>query len=368
MPASPLDHPRPAYPDAAFWHGKRVLVTGHTGFKGAWLTLWLQRMGAEVTGLALPPNTEPSLIRLLGKAASFAQHEGDIRDAATVARVVQRCQPEVVLHLAAQALVRKSYVQPLDTFSTNVQGTANVLDALRGQAGVRVAVVVTTDKVYRNLEHCFPYRETDLLGGHDPYSASKAASELVVSCWRDSFLAAQGVAVASARAGNVIGGGDWSEDRLLPDAARAWSAGLALQIRRPDATRPWQHVLEPLAGYLRLAECLWLNPALASAFNFGPPTHEAATVKAVIEVARRAYGGVDSSHCQVNYDTEAQGPHEAGALALETAKSANVLGVRPRWALDDAVTRTMQWYRMQADGADALGLCERDIEVYLEAA
>jgi CDP-glucose 4,6-dehydratase len=238
-------------------------------------------------------------------------------------------------------------------------GTAHLLDALRGVDGTRVAVMVTTDKVYRNLEHPYPYREDDMLGGHDPYSASKAASELVITSYRDAFLSQQGLAVASARAGNVIGGGDWAQDRLIPDCIRAWQSGQTLVIRRPDAIRPWQHVLEPLAGYLRLAEALWQQPALAGAYNLGPPTDEAATVKAVVELARSP-----RETYAVSYEIDSNSPHEAGWLALETAKARTQLGIHPRWTLTEAVQRTMAWYEAQHAGADARALCEADIAAY----
>ncbi len=346
-------------PNASFWRRKRVLLTGHTGFKGGWLALWLQRLGADVTGLALTPNTSPSLFESARVFDGLRSHLSDIRDASAVARLLQDVQPEIVLHLAAQPLVRASYRDPLATFSTNVMGTANVLDALRGLASVRVAVMVTTDKVYRNLEHAYPYREDDALGGHDPYSASKAASEIVIASYRDAFLAQQGVAIASARAGNVIGGGDWSEDRLIPDAVRAWQSGQTLSIRSPHAIRPWQHVLEPLAGYLRLAESLWEQPVLAGAYNFGPNTHEAATVRYVVNLACSAYG-VGA----VSYDNSSERVHEADRLALETAKSRHVLDIQPQWTLDQAVGRTMAWYREQSGGASARDLCETDIASY----
>jgi CDP-glucose 4,6-dehydratase len=341
---------------AAFWRGKRVLLTGHTGFKGAWLALWLHGLGARVTGLALAPATRPSLFELARVGELLDSHMGDVRDAAAVRAQVQRSQPEIVLHLAAQALVRPSYEQPLDTLATNVMGTAHVLDALRAVGSARVAVVVTTDKVYRNREWAWPYREDDALGGHDPYSASKAAAELVTASWRDAFLRAHGVAVATARAGNVIGGGDWSRDRLVPDAVRAWQAGAALQVRHPQAIRPWQHVLEPLHGYLALAERLWHAPDAAGAYNFGPPTHEAATVGEVLRLARDAYGSGDWQ--AVQGDT---GPHEAHWLALEVARARTELGVMPRWSLAQAVQRTMTWYRDLAAGADARALCLAEI-------
>jgi len=349
-----------------FWRGKRVLLTGHTGFKGGWLAFWLLRLGAQVTGISLPPVTERNLFTLLGFSSQpstlnhqLSTHFCDIRDAVALAALVRMAQPEVVFHLAAQPLVRASYREPLETFATNVMGTAHVLDALRGLDSVRVAVMVTTDKVYRNLEHAYPYREEDALGGHDPYSASKAASEIVIASYRDAFLAAQGVAVASARAGNVIGGGDWSADRLIPDAVRAWQTDQPLVIRSPDAIRPWQHVLEPLAGYLTLAQKLWQQPELAGAYNFGPHTHEAATVRAVVELARTAYGSGE-----VRYGDASAGPHEAGWLALEIAKARVALGVNPEWALTESVHRTMAWYRAQQQGADARALCEAEIAAY----
>ncbi len=341
--------------DHSLWRGKRVLLTGHTGFKGAWLALWLRRLGAEVTGIALPA-AEPSLYRLVDLETTIASRIVDLRDAAAVATAVRAARPEIVFHLAAQALVRASYREPLETFATNTMGTAHLLDALRGAPDARVAVVVTTDKVYRNREWAYPYRESDALGGHDPYSASKAAAELVAASYRSAFLAAQGVALATARAGNVIGGGDWCEDRLIPDAVRAWSSGALLRIRRPGAIRPWQHVLDPLAGYLRLAEQLWDSPALADAYNFGPRTDEAASVGEVITLARAAYGVGEWAA-----DAEEGGPHEAGRLALEVARARAVLGVASRWSLPEAVERTMRWYRRQHDGAAALVLCEADI-------
>jgi CDP-glucose 4,6-dehydratase len=346
-------------PQASFWQDKRVLLTGHTGFKGGWLALWLQRLGAHVTGIALPPQTQPNLFEAARVAHGITSHLCDIRDAQQLATLVRGAAPQIVLHLAAQPLVRASYRDPLQTFATNVMGTAHLLNSLRTLDSVRVAVMVTTDKVYRNLAHPYPYREDDLLGGHDPYSASKAASELVIASYRDSFLASQGVAVASARAGNVIGGGDWSEDRLIPDAVRAWQTGQTLSIRNPQAVRPWQHVLEPLAGYLRLAEVLWTQPELAGAYNFGPPTHEAATVEKVMKMAASPYATSATS-----YEISSSNPHEAGWLALETAKARTVLGVQPRWTLTEAVAHTMAWYQAQHLGADARALCGADIEAY----
>jgi CDP-glucose 4,6-dehydratase len=346
-------------PGSGFWAGKRVLLTGHTGFKGSWLALWLHRLGAEVTGISLPPVTTPNLFSLAKVEQLCQNHFCDIRDAATLADVIKAARSEIVFHLAAQPLVRASYREPRETFATNVMGTTHVLDALRGLDTVRVAVMVTTDKVYRNNEWPWPYREDDALGGQDPYSASKAASEIAIASYRDAFLSAQGVAVASARAGNVIGGGDWSEDRLIPDAVRAWQAGQPLEVRRPQAVRPWQHVLEPLSGYLMLAQKLWEQPSLAGAYNFGPESREVITVRELVELARAAYG-----NGEVRYSDGTEGPHEAGWLALEVAKARMALGVRPQLTLAQAVKQTMAWYRAQQERADARTLCHSEIATY----
>ena len=346
-------------PSSSFWQDKRVLLTGHTGFKGGWLALWLQRLGAVVTGISLEPGTKPSLFQLAHIDECMTSHICDIRDASKLASIVKVAQPEVIFHLAAQPLVRASYREPLSTFATNVMGAAHLLDAMRSLENLRVAVMVTTDKVYRNQEHCFPYREDDALGGHDPYSASKAASEIVIASYRDAYLTQQGVSVATARAGNVIGGGDWSEDRLIPDAVRAWSTGHPLLVRSPQAIRPWQHVLEPLNGYLTLAQSLWDQPALAGAYNFGPNTHEAGTVELVIKLASTAYGaGVTS------YENNGKTLHEAGWLALEVAKARVALGVNPKWHLAETVQRTMAWYQALQRGVNARDLCEIEIAQY----
>jgi CDP-glucose 4,6-dehydratase len=343
----------------AFWRGKRVLLTGHTGFKGAWMALWLHRLGAQVTGVSLAPQTTPNLFSLAGIQTFTNSHFCDIRESTALATLINKAQPEIVFHLAAQALVHASYRDPLTTFATNIQGTANLLDALRAIDSVRAVVAITTDKVYKNLEQPYPYRETDALGGHDPYSASKAAAEIVIASYRDAYLTFKGIAVASARAGNVIGGGDWSADRLIPDAIRAWNANQPLHIRRPQAIRPWQHVLEPIAGYIKLAEQLWQQPALKGAYNFGPQTHEAETVREVVQLAQGAYG-----MGQVTWGDGNEGPHEAGCLALEIGKARSVLGVEPRWSLVESVQRTIHWYRQHHVGADARALCEADISAY----
>jgi CDP-glucose 4,6-dehydratase len=344
-----------------FWRERQVLVTGHSGFKGAWLALWLSKMGAKVTGISLPPISTPNLFTLANIAQTTTSHYVDIRDADAVSMIVKHAEPEIVFHLAAQALVRPGYKDPLGTFAINVLGTANVLNALTGVDSVRVALAITTDKVYKNRESIEPYRETDTLGGYDPYSASKAASELIISSYKDSYLAAQGIAVASARAGNVIGGGDWSVDRLIPDAIRAWDTNLPLEIRRPNAIRPWQHVLEPLNGYLVLAESLFSDPTLAGAYNFGPKTSEAATVRKVIELANQVYG------CgSILWGDGTDGPHEASLLSLEISKARDVLGVSPRWDLTQTIARTMNWYQQKKRNAgSAQELCEADIAAFL---
>lgn len=349
--------------DARFWQGKKVLITGHSGFKGGWLTIWLHCLGAKVIGIGLPPETSPSLFESAKVAQLCSSHFCDIRDPSSLSAVIRQSEPEIVFHLAAQPLVRASYRKPVETFASNVMGTAHVLDALRGLESVRAAVMITTDKVYRNNEWLWPYREEDVLGGHDPYSASKAASEIVIDSYRKAFLSEQGVAVASARAGNVIGGGDWSEDRLIPDAVRAWQSGGALSIRNPSAIRPWQHVLDPLSGYLKLAERLWHERGLAGAYNFGPETRDAATVGEVVSWAQKAYG----KGC-VELRPDAGAPHEANWLALEVAKARAVLGVVPHWSLDQAISKTMNWYRAQYEGEDARALCLGDILAYGEAA
>ena len=345
--------------DAAFWRGKRVLLTGHTGFKGSWLAIWLHRLGARVTGISLPPATQPNLFSEAEVDTLCDSRFCDIRDAAAIADLVHEAEPEIVFHLAAQPLVRASYRAPLVTFDTNIMGTANVLDALRGVDCARVAVMITTDKVYRDSTGGRPYREDDPLGGHDPYSASKAACEIVIASYRDSFLAANGLAVASARAGNVIGGGDWSEDRIIADAVRAWQAGRPLEVRRPQAVRPWQYVLEPLEGYLTLARKLWQQAPLAGAYNFGPELEAAVPVRDLVEMARTAYGSGE-----VRYGDGEEGPHEAAWLALDIAKAREALDVRPKLTLARAIEKTMAWYRAQASGANALTLCRADIAAY----
>lgn len=343
------------------WAGRSVFVTGHTGFKGSWLSMWLSLLGARVTGYALPPDTTPSLFVSAEVSKSLTtHHEADVRDLGALGKAMAEARPELVLHLAAQPLVRRAYREPADTWSTNVMGTVNVLEAARACPSVRAVVVVTTDKCYENQEWLWGYRETDRLGGRDPYSASKAAAELVVHSYRKSFFESSGVLVASARAGNVIGGGDFSEDRLVPDAARAVQSGRTLSIRNPEATRPWQHVLESLHGYLLLSErMLGGTASFADAFNFGPVADDNLPVGELLAGLRRHWPQLD---WQVDRVPDA--PHEAGYLYLDASKARRELGWQPRWALDTALARTATWYRGWLDGADLAALSRAQIDEF----
>lgn len=327
-----------------------MLVTGHTGFKGSWLLAWLADLGAEVTGFALAPDARPSLFDAMALERVCAHHLGDVRDLDSLTRVVRDSAPEIVLHLAAQPLVRRSYRQPVETFTTNVLGTAHLLEACRTAGSVRAVVSVTTDKVYANTAAAEGCREGDSLGGDDPYSASKAAAEIVTHCWRTSFLAGAGIAVASARAGNVIGGGDFSEDRILPDAVRAFTAGKPLEVRNPAAVRPWQLVVEPLAGYLLLAESLCADPdGFAEGWNFGPDPSQIVTVGAIAEQFCAAWG--DGARWQPSGGPP--GPKEAALLLLDPSKARQRLGWHPRFAVAEALAHTARWYQAMLAGADA---------------
>ena len=348
---------------AAFWRGRRVFITGHTGFKGGWLALWLQHLGADVAGLALAPPTTPSLFGLARVGQGMQSVIADVRDAAAVQRAMSGFRPELVLHLAAQPLVRLSYAQPADTLATNVMGTVHVLEAARACGTVRAIVNITTDKCYQNREWLWPYREDEAMGGHDPYSASKGCAELVSAAWRDSFLRAAGIALATARAGNVVGGGDWAADRLVPDVLRAFDAGVPVQIRHPGAVRPWQHVLEPLSGYLALARgLLQQGDALAQAWNFGPHTDDARPVRWIVERLARRWGAGARWHCD-----GAPQPHEAQALRLDIHKAQCGLGWRPRWRLDTALDHTLAWHQAWRDGADLRAVCLQQIAHHQQA-
>jgi CDP-glucose 4,6-dehydratase len=344
----------------SFWAGRRVLLTGHTGFKGAWLSLWLAELGAEVTGLALPPDQTPSLFEEAHVGERITSTIGDIRDRAVVEDAFRRARPEIVLHLAAQALVRRSYREPVETYATNVMGTAHVLEAARRSPGLQAVVVVTTDKCYENREWIWPYRESEPLGGHDPYSSSKACAELVVSAYRRSFLAEQGIGVASARAGNVIGGGDWSEDRLLPDLIRAFEEGRPAIVRRPDAVRPWQHVLEPLHGYLLLAERLAGGEKVAEAWNFGPTELGAASVRHVADALVREWGGT-----AVWRHVPDPGPHEATLLRLDISKARAELGWTPALDLGESLRWTIDWHKRHLAGESAAAASAGQLADYM---
>jgi CDP-glucose 4,6-dehydratase len=350
-----------------FFRHKRVLLTGHTGFKGSWLALWLHRLGARVSGLALDPATTPSLFDLASVGSRLAaDHRVDLRDREAVARVVELEAPEIVFHLAAQPIVKTSYAQPLETFATNVMGTLHVLDALRRAGRAAIVVVVTTDKVYANAERGEAFVEDAPLGGHDPYSASKACTEIATASFRASFAAGAQLRIATARAGNVIGGGDWSEHRLVPDIARAFARGEPVRLRNPRSTRPWQHVVEPLAGYLCLAERLAgsEHARFETAFNLGPQLSSVQDVETVARIAAAAWDahGISSARIEVTHDPSAV--HEAATLSLAIDKSRHHLGWEPRWELQAAVQRTVDWYARHHRGIDAASLVTSDIERY----
>lgn len=328
----------------AFWSGKHVLVTGHTGFKGSWLALWLTRLGAEVSGFALPPPTNPSLFELARVGDGMRSILADLRDAQAVRDALRETRPEIVFHLAAQPLVRQSYADPVETYATNVMGLVHLLEAARQSDCVRAIVVVTSDKCYENREWLWGYREDDALGGHDPYSSSKACAEIAVAAWRRSFFhAASAPALATARAGNVIGGGDWAKDRLLPDLLEAINAGRPVTLRYPDAMRPWQHVLEPLRGYLLLAENLYCEGAsFAEAWNFGPAEEDTRPVRWLVE---ELAGHWPQGANPVWIQDAVPHPHEARALKLDAAKARARLGWRPRWNLATALLKTAEWHK-----------------------
>lgn len=329
-----------------FWLGKKVLLTGHTGFKGSWLSTWLKLLGAELVGYSLPPPPGPSLFEVAQVAEGMTSIEGDVRDLDHLRAVIKCYQPEIILHFAAQALVRPSYDDPIFTYSTNVMGTANVLEAARQADKLRAMVMVTSDKAYENQEWVWAYRETDRLGGHDPYSNSKACSELVIQAYRDSFFpvsgyAKHGVAIASARAGNVIGGGDWAVDRLVPDILRAFGAGRSVAIRSPNATRPWQFVLEALSGYMLLVEKLWMDGSRYSGgWNFGPDVDDVKSVSWIVEHMSAKWGDSAGWFSDVGVH-----PHEANTLILDCAKSKRFLGWSPRIKLDSALEWVIEWHR-----------------------
>lgn len=355
--------------DATFWRGKRVFLSGHTGFKGAWLSLWLHLLGAEVTGYALEPPTTPSLFELAGVGELVHSVTADVRDLERLTAEMTKAAPEIVFHMAAQPLVRDSYRRPVDTYATNVMGTVNLLEAVRGCPTVRAVVNVTTDKCYENREWVWGYRENEPMGGYDPYSSSKGCSELVTAAYRASYFnpreyARHGVAVASARAGNVIGGGDWADDRLIPDCIRAIIGGETINIRYPRAVRPWQHVLEPLSGYLTLAGKLFEEgPRFCEGWNFGPGDDDCLPVELVVRLFCEKWG--EGAAFKIN---GADHPHEAGMLRLDCSKARHFLDWRPKWGLEKALEMVVEWSKACQGGKDVRGVSLRQIGEYMEGA
>lgn len=351
--------------DSSFWKGRRVFLTGHTGFKGSWLSLWLQGLGAEVTGFSLQPPSNPNLFETASVVNGMTSVIGDIRDGALLSRAMQAARPEVVIHMAAQALVRYSYVNPVETYSTNVMGTVLLLEAVRATSSVRAVVVVTSDKCYENKEWHWGYRENEPMGGYDPYSNSKGCAELVASAYRSSYFnpakhAEHGVALATGRAGNVIGGGDWAGDRLIPDILRAIEKDEAVLIRSPHAIRPWQHVLEPLSGYLTLAEKLYIEgPAYGEGWNFGPADEDAKPVQWIVEQLTKQWG--DGARWQLDRNPQ---PHEAHYLKLDCSKARGKLGWQPRWQLAHTLASIATWHRALLYGADMRAITLAQISEY----
>ncbi|WP_432665327.1 CDP-glucose 4,6-dehydratase [Wukongibacter baidiensis] len=348
-----------------FWKKKKVLITGHTGFKGSWLSIWLLELGAEVIGYALPPYTSKDNFVLSNLGSKIVDIRGDIRDYIKLKGVFDECNPEIVFHLAAQPLVRESYKNPLETYQVNVMGTVNTLECIRTSKSAQIGVMITSDKCYENKEQVWGYRENDELGGYDPYSSSKGCSELVIKSWRNSFMnpsnyAVHGKSIASVRAGNVIGGGDWSKDRIVPDCIRASEENRDIKLRNPNAIRPWQHVLEPLCGYLLLAEKLQSFPkALCGAWNFGPTFDSVITVKELAERIVRSYG-----KGEVLSESKGNTFHETNLLTLDISKATRMLGWYPKLDIEQTIDLTVDWYKNYKK-ADLYDLCKKQINNYM---
>jgi len=342
-----------------FWLGKKVLVTGHTGFKGSWLSIMLHRFGANVSGISLEPEFQENLYSSAAIESFTESFICDITNLEATRKIVKTIQPDFIFHLAAQSLVLESYRKPISNHSTNIMGTANMLEIIRESNNIKAAVFITTDKVYKMEEWIYPYREADALGGIDPYSASKAACEILIESYRSSFLDELNIPIASARAGNVIGGGDWSKNRLIPDAIKHWNDNNELLIRRPQAIRPWQHVIEPLTGYLQLAQSLSDNPKLSGPFNFGPNSHDAISVEDVIKAMQTDY-----ANGKVKLDAASSDFHESGILTLDISKARDLLNFEPKWNVLLAISNTAKWYKLYYQGQDAYELCVSDIEQY----
>lgn len=349
-----------------FWQGKKVFITGHTGFKGSWLSIWLNHLGAEVYGYSLPPPTECNLFDIAKIGDITKSYFADIRNLENLKESLQECEPEIIFHLAAQPIVRNSYKTPIETFSTNIMGTANVLEAIRDFNSVKSAVIITSDKCYKNNEWLWGYKEADPLGGYDPYSSSKACAELITSSYRNSFFNVNNsdshlAKIASARAGNVIGGGDWADDRLIPDIIKSIQKNNVLNIRNPDAIRPWQHVLEPLNGYMLLAEKLYFQDiSFAEAWNFGPSESNVRSVRSLVEL----FSGLWGEEFNYNFESQITSSHEATYLKLDSSKANFLLYWNPKWSFEETIKRSILWYKAFIRGDNMYGHSINEIQDY----
>lgn len=341
-----------------FWTNKKVLVTGHSGFKGSWLSYLLLKKGAEVCGVSLPPKEDTNLNKSLNLENHIDENFYDVCDYANLHKAIERFNPEIVFHMAAQAFVRDGYRYPISTFNTNVMGTVNTLHALRDCNNFKVGIFITTDKVYKESKMNTAHKEDDPLGGRDPYSASKSASEFVINCYKDSFFADQDISISTVRAGNVIGGGDWSNDRIIPDAIKNWTKNTPLEVRNPNAVRPWQHVLEPLFGYLKLAQLSYNDASFSSEYNFGPDPKD---VYRVIDVVDKLKNHFVDFNPIINITNNDEGFHESDWLSLDNTKSKNILAIEPVWDIDECIKKVGKWYSGYYHGECAQDLCDSDV-------